>query len=221
MSKTDNRGATRAAVAGLSVIALCAVAACGPKTDRTSDSAAGTVGATTAATTSGATTAAMGQPSTQPVEPKDYSDAQILGAQEGADSSEIAVAKLAETQASNAGVKSYAKMLVADHEHALKDTKALEKKANATAQTPPGDTTSAATSHVIDRLKGLKGMDFDTAFVNHEVDDHKHDIDDTKAMIDATKNTEVKTALQSSLPVLQKHLDRAQSLQKQLDKAKK
>jgi len=193
------------------------MAACGPKTDRTSDSAAGTVGATTAATETGATTAA--QPAS--VEPKNYSDAQILGAIEGADSSEIAVAKVAETSASTAGVKSYAKMLVSDHEKALKDAKSLETKASANAQTPPGDTTSAATSHVIDRLKGLKGFDFDTAFVNHEVDDHKHDIDDTKDMIDATKNTEVKTALQSSLPVLQKHLDRAQALQKELDKMKK
>lgn len=219
MSTMDKRGAARAAVVGLSVVALCAMAACGPKTDRTSDSAAGTVGATTAATPTGATTAA--QPSTEPVKPKDFNDAQILGAQEGADSSEIAVARLAETHASNAGVKSFAKMLVSDHEKALKDMKGLEKKANANAQTPPGDTTSAATSHVVDRLKGLKGFDFDTAFVNHEVDDHKQDLDDTKDMIDATKNVEVKTALQSSLPVLQKHLDRAQALQKELDKAKK
>ena len=75
------------------------MAACGPKTDRTSDSAAGTVGATTAATTTGATTAA--QP-TNEVKPKDFNDAQILGAQEGADSSEIAVAKVAETMASTA-----------------------------------------------------------------------------------------------------------------------
>ena len=219
MSKKDNRGASRAAVAGLSVVALCAMAACGPKADRTSDSAAGAVGATTAATTAGATTAA--QPTNEPVKPKDFNDAQILAAQEGADSSEIAVGKLAETQASTAGVKSFAKMLVSDHEKALKDTRSLEKKVSTTAQEAPGDTTSAATSHVVDRLKGLKGFDFDTAFVNHEVDDHKHDIDDTKDMIDATKNVEVKTALQSSLPVLQKHLDRAQALQKELDKAKK
>jgi len=218
MSKQDNRGATRAAVAGLTVAALFALAACGGGNNATTDSAAGVVGATTAATSVGATTAA--QPS-QTVEPKNYSDAQILGAIEGADSSEIAIAKLAESQSTNSGVKSYAKMLVTDHTKALKDAKSLETKVSTNAQTPPGDTTSAATSHVIDRLKGLKGMDFDTAFVNHEVDDHKKDIDDTKDMVDATKNTEVKTALQSSLPVLQKHLDRAQALQKELDKAKK
>ena len=218
MSKTRNRGAARAAAVGVSVAALCAMAACGGNNRATTDSAAGTVGATTAATTTGATTAAM--PSNQ-VEPKNYSDPQILAAMEGSDSSEVAVAKLAESKASNAGVKSYARMLISDHTKALKDAKSLEKKANANAQTPPGDTTAMATSHVIDRLKGLKGMDFDTAFVNHEVEDHQHDIDDTKDMIDATKNTEVKTALQSSLPVLQKHLDRAKSLQDQLDKAKK
>lgn len=217
MSTNENRGAARAAVVGLSVAALCALAACGGGNNATTDSAAGTVGATSAATPVGATTAA--QPAT--VEPKDYSDAQILGAQEGVDSMEIAVGKVAETHASNAGVKSFAKMIVADHEKALKDMKSLETKASASAQTPPGDTTSAATSHAVDQLNGLKGMDFDTAFVNHMVDGHKHAIDATKDMIDATKNTEVKTALQSSLPVLQKHLDRAQALQKELDKAKK
>jgi predicted outer membrane protein len=69
---------------------------------------------------------------------------------------------------------------------------------------------------VIDRLKGLNGNDRDTAFVNHEIADHQSDISDTKSAISSTQNADVKALLQREMPELQKHLDRAQSLSKQL-----
>ena len=147
------------------------------------------------------------------------SDANIIAKMEGGDSSEVAIATFARTKATNAGVKSYAAMLINDHKKALSDAKALEKKTSINAQTPPNDTTDQATSHVLDRLKSIaKGTAFDTAFVNHEVEDHQHDISDTQSMMGAAQNADVKSALQKSLPVLQKHLNRAQELQGQLGK---
>lgn len=149
------------------------------------------------------------------------SDANIIAKMEGSDSSEVAIATFARGKATNAGVKSYATMLINDHKKALSEAKGLEKKTSINAQTPPNDTTAQETSHVLDRLKSIaKGMDFDTAFVNHEVEDHQHDISDTQSMIGAAQNADVKAALQKSLPVLQKHLNRAQELQGQLGKGK-
>lgn len=215
---SEGCGVRHAARVKVALVALCMVAACSTKNETVkTDSAGGMVGATTAAAgaSTGATAAA------QPASPSSYTDPQILGATEGADSAEIALGKVAEKKASNAGVKAFAQMLVADHSKAAKQAKQLESKASLNAQTPPGDTTSAETSHLVDRFNGIaKGMDFDTAFVNHEVDDHQHDLDDTKSMIDAAQNPQVKQMLQSSLPVLQKHLDRAKALQKQLEKSK-
>lgn len=197
-----------------------ALVACRSGKETTNDSAAGAVGATTssygmAGASTGATAAA--QP---PVSPSSYNDAQILGALQGADSAEIEIAKLAEQKATNPGVKSFARMLVADHGKGASQAKQIAKD-SLSAQTPPGDTTATATTHFLDRLGSTaKGMAFDTAFVNHEVEDHQHDIDDAKQMVDAAKNPQVKQLVQKTLPVLQKHLDRAKALQEQFSKGR-
>lgn len=59
-----------------------------------------------------------------------------------------------------------------------------------------------------------KGTAFDTAFVNHEVEDHQQDIEDAKAMTGAARNAEVKAMLEKELSELQKHLDIARRLVK-------
>jgi hypothetical protein len=57
-----------------------------------------------------------------------------------------------------------------------------------------------------------KGADLDTAFVIHEIADHKDDITDANAMKGAAQNAEVKAFVEKTIPALQKHLDRAQKL---------
>lgn len=213
------RRITRTSLALL--IAGTALVACRSGNETTNDSAAGAVG-TTASSYGGVAGASTGATaSAQPAaSPSSYSDAQILGALQGADSSEIQAGKVAEQKATNAAVKSFARMLVTDHTKGATQTKQLAKD-SLSAQTPPGDTTATATTHFLDRLNSTaKGLAFDTAFVNHEVEDHQHDIDDTKQMVDAAKNPQVKQLLQKTLPVLQKHLDRAKALQDQLSKTK-
>jgi len=148
------------------------------------------------------------------------SDANLLGKAEAGDSAEVAIAKYMMSNTKNAGVRSYADLLQKDHGKGISQVEATAKKASLTPQAPPNDTTTQEASHVIDRLKGLNGNDRDTAFVNHEIQDHQNDIADTKAAISSAQNPDVKALLQKELPELQKHLDRAQSLSKQLGSKK-
>jgi putative membrane protein len=147
-------------------------------------------------------------------------DANILAKEEGGDSAEVAIASFARTHASDPEVKAYAKLLVTDHSKGEREVKVLAKKLSITPQPPAGDTTSQATAHALAHLGTLKGYDFDTAFVRHEITDHKTDIADTQKAIAATQNAEVKTLLEKSLPELQKHLDRAEQLEKKLSAKK-
>jgi len=111
-------------------------------------------------------------------------------------------------------VKAYAKLLERDHAKGISSVEATAKKLNLTLQLPAGDTTAQGAAHALDHLKSLSGTDRDTAFINHEVEDHKHDIEETKEMAGKAGAADVKSLLQKELPELQRHLDRAEALKR-------
>ena len=143
-------------------------------------------------------------------------DANILAEELGADSAEVVIGTFARTHASDPQVKAYGQLLVDDHSKAERAVRALAKKLAITPQPPANDTTSQETAHTLAHLSTLKGYDFDTAFVQHEIVDHKADIDNAHKAITAAQSAEVKQFVEKSLPGLQKHLDRAQELEKKL-----
>lgn len=143
-------------------------------------------------------------------------DSTILGAELGGDSAEVQLGKYMEANATNAGVKSFARLLVSDHTSGMSQVKSAAKAASLTPQPPANDTTAQETSDELNTLKSLSGKDRDTAFVNHEVTDHQSDIAKAQQMEQQAQSPQVKSLLQKTLPVLQKHLDRAQKLQTQL-----
>lgn len=215
------RGSAARRTLALAAVSGLLLVACKGKEQTAGGSAAGTLPPSGMST--GASTGAMGNmggagasASAATSGTGTLSDANILARMEGSDSSEVAVAKAVRGRATSSGVRAYTQMLITDHTKALDQTRSLARKLSITPQPPPNDTTAQETSHLIDRFTSLPKSALDTAFVNHEVEDHQHDIDDTKQMIDQAQNAQVKAALQKSLPTLQKHLDRARQLQKQL-----
>lgn len=201
---------------GALLAATVLLAACGRSEHNaaTPDTATGQplpAGSTTAARmTPAESTAAAANPDTAHL-----SDANILAKEEGGDSSEVAVASYMRSHASSAAVKSYASMLVNDHGKALRQVKSLASRVGITPQAPQNDTTAQKTAHTMALLQPLHGAALDSTFVNGEITDHEHDIAEAHEMAAAAKNAQVKSLVQQSLPVLQKHLDRAQQLAKQ------
>ena len=57
--------------------------------------------------------------------------------------------------------------------------------------------------------------------MQHEIADHQADIEDAHKASAAAQNPEVKALVDKSLPELQKHLDKAQELEKRLEAKKK
>jgi putative membrane protein len=174
---------------------------------------------TTSTTTSGvsttttATVAAMDSAKAAPTDPSHYTDANIIAKEILGDSGEVALATMVKGKATNPAVRAYAEMLVTDHGKGLAAAKALATRTSITPQVPAGDTTAQAISHAAARFESMpKGADLDTAFVNHEIADHKDDISDANAMKGAAQNAEVKAFVEKTIPELQKHLDRAQKL---------
>lgn len=203
---------------GMVVLVASAMAACNKSNSNATDSAAamGPAAATSDSGTMGRDTLGGAAAADTAQASTGLTDASILGQEFGGDSAEVQIAKYMIANGTNASVKAYARMLNTDHSKGMTEVQRVAKKTSLTPQAPPNDTTAQETSHTLDHLKSLSGKDRDTAFVNHEVEDHQSDIADAKQAEQAAQNPQVKALLQKALPELQKHLNRAQELQKKL-----
>jgi putative membrane protein len=149
------------------------------------------------------------------------SDSNIVAKLDASDKGEVELARLIETKATNDSVKAYAKKLVTDHTKSEKDVMNLERQVKLAEKPLKSDTTRQAAQHQLQRFRSMpKGKSLDSAFVQHEIEDHEHDIADAKAMQNQAKNDQLKQAIQQELPTLQQHLEIAQRLSQQLASSK-
>lgn len=121
---------------------------------------------------------------------------------------EIELSKLAETKATNAQVKAFAAMMVKDHSAAGKELMAVAKAKNITLPATIDNDSQKAVSD----LNAKTGADFDKAYVNAMVDDHKKTV---SAFEDASKNLkdpDLKGFVDKTLPTIKMHLSHIQKL---------
>ena len=77
-------------------------------------------------------------------------------------------------------------------------------------------TVSEAQQKEVDNLSKKTGNDFDKAYVKLMIEDHKKDIDDFKKASKNVTDADLKNFAVNALPVLQKHLDAIQAIQKKM-----
>jgi putative membrane protein len=123
---------------------------------------------------------------------------------------EVEVGKLAESKAQNADVKSFGSMLNTDHSAANQELMSLAQKKGVTVPS----TLPKKEQKKVDKL--AKAKDFDKEFIHDGVEDHKHDIKEFEKEAKDGKDPDVKAFAQKTLPVLQKHLARAEELDKSM-----
>ena len=129
---------------------------------------------------------------------------------------EIELGKLAQTKATNADVKAFAKMMIDEHTKSSADTKALAGKKNVSLP-------MALTDKGQDAMKDLNdetGMDFDKKYVDMMVDGHEKTIDKMEKASEKAKEEDVRMWAANMLPTLRKHLDHAKALKEKLDAMK-
>ena len=123
---------------------------------------------------------------------------------------EIQAGKLAQQQGMSADVKKYGAMMVKDHTAAADKLKAIAVKKNITL---PADISSDMQQNIAD-LQKKTGKDFDKAYIDMMVSDHKKVI---SAFEDESKNgsdADIRAFADSTLHTLHHHLDEAQKCQK-------
>lgn len=185
---------------------------------------AGTAGSAdtsaTGAVPSGADTARMGTPDTGTkgmVGGGNLSDANIVALLDEANKADSAAGAIAAKKATNPEVKAFARLMMTEH-HALRlQGQQLAKKVKITPEPPADDPLAPAAQDETNALQSTpKGGGFDRTYIEKEVAIHQAVKDLLDKAHSSAQNEELKKLIEKAQPVIQKHLDQAEALQKKL-----
>ncbi len=188
-------------------IAVLALTACSKKESSSTDTtaASSTVSADTSAMSTGAPAAGT------------WTDANIFALLDEANAGDSTAGAVAATKGTAAAVRDFAKRMMRDHHQLRVQGEALATKLKITPAAPSGDPVTPAGQKEMDTLNSTaKGKDFDRAYIDAEVDIHKAVLDIATKAAAQTQNAELKNLIQKAAPVIQSHLDKAESIQKTL-----
>lgn len=116
---------------------------------------------------------------------------------------EVELSKLATTKATNADVKKFADMMIMDHTAAGEQLKTIAKTKNITLP----DSVNADSKKAIADLSKKSGPDFDKAYVDKMVSDHKSTVDMFESASKNLKDADLKAFVDKTLPTIKGHLD--------------
>jgi len=147
-------------------------------------------------------------------------DAQIAAIVVAANQVDINAGKLSESKSTNKDVKAFAQRMVTDHTGVNKSATELVTKLKVKPEENPTSTgLKTAGDETLQRLKGLKGAEFDKAYADNEVKYHQTVLDAVdKTLIPSAKNEELKALLVKVRPAFVDHLEHAKHLQASLNK---
>jgi putative membrane protein len=188
-------------------VAVLALTACSKKESSSTDTtaASSTVSADTSAMSAGAPAAGT------------WTDANIVALLDEANAGDSTAGAVAATKGTAAAVRDFGKRMMREHHQLRVQGQALAKKLNVTPSAPSDDPVTPAGQKEMDTLNSTaKGKDFDRAYIDAEVDIHKAVLDLATKAASQTQTAELKNLIQKAAPVIQGHLDKAESIQKTL-----
>lgn len=147
-------------------------------------------------------------------------DAQIAAIVVTANQVDIDAGKLAESKGSTKDIKAFGKQMVTDHAGVNQQATALVKKLKVKPEdNPTARSLKSGGDQNVQKLKGLKGAEFDSAYIDHEVTYHQAVLDAMdKTLIPSAKNEELKALLVKVRPAFVAHLEHAKQVQSTLAK---
>jgi len=137
-------------------------------------------------------------------------DAQFMVKAKSGNQLEVTLGELAQTNAQSPAVKRFGLMMVRDHSEGEKE---LRSMAIAKRIVMP-DTLSNQQQKEADDLKKKTGHDFDKAYIDLMVDDHKEDIDEFTKAAQQANDPDIKALAAKMVPVLKEHYDSARILKR-------
>jgi putative membrane protein len=120
---------------------------------------------------------------------------------------EVQLGQLALQKASSPQVKEFAQRMVTDHTQANQELMQLATSENLTLPTQ----LDAKHKTEMDRLSTMSGSAFDTAYMQHMVQDHKTTMAEFQKQAQNGSDPALKSFAQKYLPIIQQHLQMAEA----------
>jgi putative membrane protein len=127
---------------------------------------------------------------------------------------EVKLGQLAADKASNQDVKSFAQQMVQDHSRANDELKQLVSSKGVTL---PADLDPKHQA-TYDRLAKMSGAEFDRAYMQEMVKDHRETVNDFRRESKSGSDAELKAWAEKTLPTLEGHLKEAESVNGKMKK---
>lgn len=215
-----NDGTRWVALPATLMLVLAAACQGKPGTPGADESAAGSAAATTDTGAMASDTNSIGAPSASTPAKGGLTDAGIVALLDEANKADSAAGAVAAKKATSADVKGFAQLMMAEH-HALRVAgEGLAKQLGITPVPPSIDPLAPYAGAEMSALqKTAKGAEFDRTYIDNEVAVHQAVLDLSNQARVTTGTQQLKDLIQAAIPVIQKHLEHAQSLQKQLTPA--
>ena len=121
---------------------------------------------------------------------------------------EVQLGQLAQQKAQSPDVKAFGQRMVNDHSKANDELKQVASEKGVTLPSQPDSKDKAEK----ERLEKMSGAQFDKAYMNYMVAEHKKDVADFQREATHAKDPAVKNFAQTTLPTLQSHLQEAESI---------
>lgn len=133
----------------------------------------------------------------------------ILAAAQGG-MTEVKLGELAAQKGTRDDVKAFGQMMVKDHTAINDDLKALAAQKGVTLP----ESLDAKHQGMVDKMTAMTDSKFDDAYIASMVKDHKMDAKDFKAESAETKDADIKSFLDKSIPVVERHLKHITAMKK-------
>jgi putative membrane protein len=171
------------------------------------------------ATTAVVFTLRVGAANPAPAPSRALADATIVAIFDAANTSDIETGELAAKKGSTKEIRDFGAMLARDHKVVRQQGRDLAKKLAVTPTPPKNDNNAKDHAAIMKKLSGLKGAEFDMAFLQNEVGYHDAVIAAvTKTLLPAIQNAELKDLVTKVAPAFVAHRDAAKNM---LDKMHK
>jgi putative membrane protein len=144
-------------------------------------------------------------------------DANIFHVLDEANAADSARGRLADTKATDTEVKTFGRLMMGEH-HALRlEGRSLAARLKISPQAPAGDEGARDSKAILDSLVTMpKGEAWDKAYIDREVSAHRAVIETATRALTTVENPELKALIERASPILQRHLQQAEELQRKL-----
>jgi putative membrane protein len=152
--------------------------------------------------------------------PAGLTDANILAVLDAANRTDSSGGAVAAKKASRPDVKAYARLMMKEHHTLRAEGQALAKQLGVVPKPPERDLLAAYLANEMKALQGTpSGTEFDRTYIDHEVSIHQAVLDFANQARVTTQTAQLRELIEKAIPVVRKHLEQAQAIQKQLTPA--